>query len=240
MIEEMRAVCKDMAHAMGLVLFPRGCAGCGEPHEVLCVKCARLFSKRYTFALAGTVLGEGFASARYEGPVRHAILAWKDHGDEECDGPFADIMAALLCRDECLARLRGYGHVLVVPTPSSPRSIRARGRDHMMPLARSLARALREQGVDAKACGALEMRGMHGKSVQTRSARQRSRRVAGHIDVSKRMRTALLERRDLAVIIVDDIVTSGATMRACVQAFRNIEVPVFGAASLAYAPATGT
>lgn len=49
------------------------------------------------------------------GTVRRAVLAWKDHGDEECDRAFADAYAALQKR---LALLTSFvirhGHAMML------------------------------------------------------------------------------------------------------------------------------
>ena len=70
--------------------------------------------------------------------------------------------------------------VVVVPAPSSPASIRRRGRKHMMPIAKHLAGFLREEtGCEVTVRDALENRGVKGKSVQTSGAAQRSQRLKG-------------------------------------------------------------
>ncbi len=78
------------------VLFSRGCAGCGALDEVLCGTCMRGLVQPVCFDLPATVCGIGMACGSYHGPLRRAVLAWKDHGDAECDGPFSDAMVALL------------------------------------------------------------------------------------------------------------------------------------------------
>ena len=71
------------------VLLPRGCAGCDMPDAVLCDDCRASGGGFMSFAMPGTVSGRAIACGAYRGPLRRAILRWKDHGDEECDGPFA-------------------------------------------------------------------------------------------------------------------------------------------------------
>lgn len=69
------------------VLLPRGCAGCDMPDAVLCDDCRAsgggFMVVRYAWA---TVSGRAIGLRRISRPLRRAILRWKDHGDEECDG----------------------------------------------------------------------------------------------------------------------------------------------------------
>ena len=109
------------------VLFSRGCAGCDAPDEVLCGTCMRGLVQPVCFDLPATVCGIGMACGSYHGPLRRAVLAWKDHGDAECDGPFSDAMVALLQAEPLRSTLDQVGAVAVVPAPSSWRSICTRG-----------------------------------------------------------------------------------------------------------------
>ena len=78
------------------LLFPRGCAGCDAPDEVLCAACWALFAQcRERDADSGGGARIWSASI-YQGAVRRAILDWKDHDDTELDGPFGRIMVSLL------------------------------------------------------------------------------------------------------------------------------------------------
>lgn len=88
----------SMARACSMVvnlLFPRGCAGCDKPDEVLCEACRALFSQPTAQSFDGVAMQRWFACGWYRGTVRRAVLAWKDHGDEECDRAFADAICAL-------------------------------------------------------------------------------------------------------------------------------------------------
>ncbi len=226
--------------------------------------------------MPGTSMGRGYACAWYRGVVRRVILGWKDHHDEECDGPLSEAMAVLAvrclqatvdgmrtvlvvpapsssasvhrrgrrhtvvlaaavaraCRDMGVlqATVDGMRTVLVVPAPSSSASVHRRGRRHTVVLAAAVARACRDMGVDARVVPLLTMDHVRGRSVQMGGG-QRSRRVSGRIAVR---RPELC--RHAHVIVVDDIVTTGATMRQCVDALRSSGAQVVTCLSVAYTP----
>ncbi|MBT1174844.1 ComF family protein [Bifidobacterium sp. LC6] len=222
------------------VLFPRGCAGCDMPDAVLCPECMSRFSYcRIRDLTAGRgVRGAeplpAWASAIYQGAVRHAILAWKDHDDVELDAAFASIMTALTMRTPIGEMCNNTAaSVLVVPLPSSRGSMRKRGRWHTLPLAQAVADTLCQQGIDATMAPMLRNMASAGRSVQQISAAQRASRIGGNI----RLAPQYAESRDYdnhpAVILVDDIITTGSTMRQCAQVCRRAGYRVVGALALA-------
>lgn len=222
-----RAVRRVVGALVGVVL-PRGCAGCGVPDVVLCGECASGFLMPQRRAMRGVVTGECDGCGVYRSRVRRAVLRWKDHGDEECTSAFARLLCRLMVDRGMVARC--MGGVLIVPLPSSPRSVRMRGRWHMLPLARRLAMVLRGLGVDARVATPLRMSGVMGKAVQTVGAGRREDRAR---EALHRASCAVIEGR--RVIVLDDIVTTGATMRRAVHLLREGRAEVVAALALAHA-----
>ncbi|WEV64658.1 phosphoribosyltransferase family protein [Bifidobacterium sp. ESL0732] len=197
------------------LLLPRGCAGCDKPDEVLCSSCMLLFRHVYRKVLPGDV-GRCYGCSWYQGAVRHAILDWKDHGDEECDCDFASVLVDLALK--VLERPTSYGRIRIlslVPAPSSAASMHRRGRWQTLPLTRLMARRLNDHGFSAEVRPVLKLEGVYGKSVQASGAASRSRRIEGHVQV-----VGDLRGDDSLFIVVDDIVTTGATMGQCISALR--------------------
>lgn len=217
------------------LLLPRGCAGCDAPDQVLCPRCRSLFARAYRREFPVGMLGFLYACARYEGPVRHAVLAWKDHGDVECDHVFGAILGDLVVSmlSGRVMTVMTADAVVVVPAPSSLRSMRARQRWHTLALARSVAAVLRTHGVDARMRAILRTRGISHKSVETVTAAQRADRIGGHIEV--RCKKPL---DGIAVVIVDDIVTTGSTMRQCARVLQAAGAHVVTGFVLAQTPRT--
>ena len=140
-----------MAAMIADLMFPRGCAGCDCPDAVLCVECRKLFHQHVERSLPSVVMDRWFACGWYRGSVRRAILSWKDHGDEECDGPLCEMLHDLARSCGLIDLLRGGvpydGPILIIPAPSSRHSVRQRGRRHMMQLSKRLARDVRGTGL---------------------------------------------------------------------------------------------
>lgn len=91
--------------AVSFVLFPRGCAGCDAPDEVLCRQCTEEFRQHPVRPVSAPVRsGEVWACAWYRGSARQAVLRWKDHGDEEADAPLCALLRELVQRRAALLR----------------------------------------------------------------------------------------------------------------------------------------
>lgn len=140
----------------------------------------------------------------------------------ELDREFMRIMATNVAVSRRGARLwhafarevaRGCD-VLVVPAPSSAASLRARGRFQTMPLATAVASELQVHGVPAVVADVLHMTGVTGKSVMQSGSADRARRIKGHVSAD-----GGIEGR--VVVLVDDIMTSGATLAECAHAISE-------------------
>ena len=124
--------------------------------------------------------------------------------------------------------------ILVVPAPSSPQSMRARGRRHLWPLAKAIASELAYGGAESCAVNALGISRVHGKAVETNNASGRAARLKERLEVAD---PGLIAGK--SVLILDDIVTTGTTMRRCAEAIRGAGGQVIGGIALAAVPPPG-
>jgi predicted amidophosphoribosyltransferase len=155
-------------------------------------------------------------------------LAWKDHGDEECDGPLSAALADLV-RMVLLTDRPGSKRVVLVPAPSSRASMRKRGRWQMLPVTRKMKSVLCDFGFQAEVRPALRLVGVRGKSVQTSGSSARSDRITGHVRLVDGAVSGI--GADATVVVVDDIVTTGATMGQCAHVLETAcDAYVVGAA----------
>lgn len=236
-----------------MVVLPRGCAGCGEPDSVLCADCRALFtvwpSRQFPGLPGGTL-----ACARYSGRARSAVLAWKDHDDRECDTVFARYLAFAV--DMMLGRLGasdapcdsgadsgsvGGRRVTLVPVPSSGRSVRARGRPHMTVLSHAVCRLLCEEyGYDVVIADVLTVARHGGRSVSLSSAQQRHDRMSDRFRIRGRLHDGGCRDAGAGtVILLDDIITTGSTLRGCADVLAAAGIHVSAAIALADTPPRG-
>ena len=167
------------------MLLNASCAGCNQPGDVLCRRC------RFTLASTPTRKGDGGVTAAFsfEGAARQVVLGLKYRNRRAVARHLAHSM---------VRRLHLPAVDLVTWAPTSPGHARVRGFDQAELLARAVAKEL---GVP---CRRLLYRA-HGPA---QTGRTRAERLHGP---SFRARS---RRSGLHVLLVDDVVTTGATMVA--------------------------
>lgn len=207
-----RALREAALDALAWVL-PTECAGCGAPDRMLCDACRARTVPDPVVARAGGL--RVVAGAAYVGPVRHALLALKD-GRTSTASALAPLLVAALA-----AAGAGAG-VELAPVPSTRAAMRRRGFDPvLLVLARTGVRPSRV------------LRTARAHRVQKGLGREeRQRNLRG----VHRARGPLPGRRFL---LVDDVVTTGATIAEAARAIREAGGEVVGAVAIAATPRLG-
>ena len=210
--------------------LPAICAGCGSGAGLICPRCAPAFGEPARPAWpvpAPAGLPPPWAVAEYAGPVRAAVVAHKEHGRLGLVRP----LGAALARAALAAQGQAgpSAPLLLVPAPSRPAAVRARGHDHTVRLAWRAAAVLRRQGVDASVLAVLRVRGGIVDQAGL-SASQRAANLAGAHRVPGHLGRLVSGRR---LVLVDDVVTSGATLAEAARALRAAGAEVTGAALVA-------
>jgi predicted amidophosphoribosyltransferase len=190
-----------MRSILDLVL-PNHCAGCDAPAAAWCADCAATLG---LFVVGRPGAGPAYALAEYAGPARRAVLAYKEKGRRELAAPLGRALA------DALMTIRA-GPFALVPAPSRPAAARARYGQHMTAVARACAEALARGGERARVAPVLRLSGRARDSVGL----DPDERVAN-------LRGRLRHRgRPLAkAVLLDDVITTGATAAACVAALAE-------------------
>ena len=216
-----------LAGLVDLVL-PSTCAGCGVDGPALCPVCAApLRGPAHPTRPDPPPVGlpPAWAVATYAGPVRAAVVAHKEEGRRALCHPLAEALA----RSVGAAAAGASGPVLLVPAPSRGAAVRARGHDPTRRLARDAGALLRRDGLDLDVVTGLRVR--PGTLDQAGlSAAERSANVAGAMRVT---RPGARLVRGRTVVVVDDVVTSGATLAEAARSLRAAGADVAGAAVVA-------
>jgi predicted amidophosphoribosyltransferase len=210
-------VLADVPLALLDLVLPRTCAGCRLPGRALCAGCAADLARgahltRPQPCPPGLPLLA--AAARYDGAVRAVLLAHKEQGRLGLVRPLGAALAG------AVALLAPPSGAVLVPVPSSPAAVRERGQDHARRLARAAGRraGLRVVPLLVPRRAVADQAGL--------DAAGRAANLAG----------ALVSRRRLdgrVVVVVDDVVTTGATLAEAARALRAAGATVHGAAVVA-------
>jgi predicted amidophosphoribosyltransferase len=207
------------------LILPLECGGCGAPATRWCDACALELSvaadQPHVVNPRVDPQVPVFALGRYAGTRRQAILAVKEHARGDLVAPLARALAV------GVHRLLTWGLVetplTIVPAPTRRSAARRRGGDPVTRLARVAVAGHPEVSV----VQALRMKALTRDSVGLGTA-ARERNVAGRV----------LSRGQLPgteVLIVDDIVTTGATAAESVRVLRAAGVRVAAVLAIAVA-----
>lgn len=190
-----------LLHAVAEGLVPSLCAACGRscrPGAVVCTRCSRRLAAAAPLSTRGTAgLDSAWSSAPHEGVARDLVVALKFRRLL----PVADLIAERMHWLAPGSLLSGA----IVPVPTAPLRSLGRGFDP----AAEIATALGERsGLPLSAC--LVRRGggrQVGKPRRERVGHPPNIRVKGEAPRS--------------VLLVDDVLTTGATLAACSRALRS-------------------
>lgn len=207
------------------------CVGCGSPGRLLCVACRGAFpvEPRLSWPTPTPAgLAQPWAAGDYADPLRAAIVGHKEHRLFGLREPLAELLAVSVA-----AAAPATGPVVLVPVPSRPATVRARGYDATYALARRTATLLRAAGYDAAVHRLLVTRGGVADQAGLDSA-ARFENLAGSLHCpSAGLRRLRAWRGAARVVVCDDVLTTGATAREAQRALEAVGLGVRGIATVA-------
>lgn len=234
--------------------LPRTCGGCGALGVKWCVECDAEVAGRITTRASGLLGPTGrppgfpitWSAATYEGPLRKALVAYKDQDRRDLRPILARLLswalmsASAAVRDHPGRSLDDGGidgdererPLTVVPIPSTPRSRRERGDDPLRDLVACAIRGTSGVGTPPHVTPALRMhRRIHDQVGLTR--RQRITNLTGAMSVDPGFSERLGGQ---VVVLADDVVTTGATLSEAARVLRGAGCRRVVAATVANAP----
>ncbi|WTQ47258.1 ComF family protein [Actinacidiphila glaucinigra] len=237
---------------MSGLLLPAECAGCGAPRTVLCEECGAALHEPGAREVRPDAPPEGlpavWAATVYADQPRAVLLAHKERGALGLARPLGEALAGAV-----YAAVRGGGGggapetrrreagltltpptltpptlppFLLVPVPSSRRAVAARGHDATRRLALAAAADLRRDGLTVRVAAVLRQR----RAVADQSglgARDRPANLSGALTA---VRGADRLLRTAPVVLVDDLMTTGASLAAAARAVEEAGGRVLAAA----------
>lgn len=201
------------------LVFPPRCPGCRAGGVLLCARCMeRCRRLRITDPPPGRRSGSLLATVnglyQYDAPLREAIFLFKYRRRRAMAAPLGALMLEAL-------PVHAQTCEAIVPVPLHPSRLRERGFNQSALLADAVAAAL-------------------GRTVDERLARVRETPHQVGCDSGQReanVRDAFAWQAGAAapgvVLLIDDVLTTSATMRACARALRSSGTQVVHGLALA-------
>jgi ComF family protein len=189
-------ICGRCEQALSPIEAQNRCVVCSIPLISELERCTRCSERLFSFTC-------NFSLYEYRGPIRQIISQFKFSNRRSLAGLIAGLLYPEL--------ERRYPDLPVIPVPGSRRSVRRRGWDPMLEVARALRRS---RGTEILT-PLMRTRGAAQKGLHYR---ERMENIRGTIQLNRGSRCGAGLRRP--VVLLDDIFTSGATADECTRILR--------------------
>ncbi|MQS07489.1 ComF family protein [Streptomyces alkaliphilus] len=206
------------------LVLPAACAGCAGRGALLCGPCRGLLTREGPRRIRPRPEPPGLppvlAAAVYADQTRAVLLAHKERGRLPLAGPLGVALAGAVWAAVSAARARPRPGELVrlVPIPSERAAVARRGHDPVLRIARAAAACLRRSGHGARVVPCLGRSRPAADQVGLGAA-ERWENLAGAL-VAVRPPASTVTGSG-PVVLVDDLITTGATLAEAARALRE-------------------
>jgi predicted amidophosphoribosyltransferase len=201
------------------LVFDSSCIGCGQSSTAICESCRvslRIDAERLS--------GETFpiySGIPYGDAAAHVVLAAKEDGNRLARNLLTTSIVESL--ELLISEWDPRPGFSLVPIPSSGRSIRRRGGDFLTPIINDATRMIRDRrkGIEIDSHKSLNLtRRVRDQSKLTATERIENLRAAFEFSGSK---------PNWPIVVIDDVVTTGSTLREALRALQERNLTVVGA-----------
>lgn len=231
MLKTIAAALQDFSH----LFFPHNCLGCGtdvlENDAELCIKCfselpatgfleqpGNLVEKIFYGRIEVEQAGSAFYFTK-DSTIQHMMIELKYRGNKNAGLYMGKLLGAQL------AQCGRFENVdIVVPLPLNPKKEKRRGYNQAMVIAEGM-----QTGWDKPIAGKAVGRKLF---TETQTQKGRVDRWQNMQDVFEVKDAATLEGKH--ILLVDDVVTTGASLEACASAILAVAGAKISIATVAY------
>ena len=208
------------------LIFPSRCIGCSQLGISICSSCRKNWHP-HIYHRTLNVLGNSYpviSAIEYSPIASRVLLKAKESNQGAADQLLISAIAHSL---RYFSKKYGIGNLVAIPSRRS--ATRKRGRDFMQEITKSVATLERLNTLEIL---------QHQRAVQDQSrlnSHQRTSNIAGAFSTLINLSKSAGPGNTGPLIIVDDLVTTGATLAEAIRALRTSGFTVIGAVTGAVA-----
>ena len=196
-------------HELGQLIFPIRCFGCNKIGLSICSTCRREWHPHYYLRHIASL--KVHSAIIYSPTASKILLAAKENGIKGADALIVESIIHVLSQAD-FSDL----DIALVPIPSSLLAKRRRGRGFIIDIVGQIA-----QQTSLPVINALEL----ARPVRDQSGLHSAQR-AKNMNGAMRLRAGVIPKADL--VLIDDVVTTGATLREAARALTAAGCHVVG------------
>ena len=212
------------------LIFPSRCIGCSQLGISICSVCRSSWHP-HVYLREVTVLGANYpvVSAVQYSPIASRVLL----SAKESNISAADILLTNAISNSLNYFMKHFGGSHLISIPSRRSATRKRGRNFLNEITEEVAKA---SNFNIEVCKIELLK--HSRKVRDQSAlnsKQRLANISGALVVSRKMTLNKGSGNIGPLIVVDDLITTGATLAEAIRALRTAGFEVKGAVTGAVA-----
>ena len=197
------------------LLFPISCISCAAPDYWLCSLC----QKEWKVSTKKSYIGRNllYFKTDYSSKTAAVILSAKENNNLAAVNLLAESISQSILY--AIEDLEIKGDISLVTIPSSPSAIRRRGRNHIQVLAVEVQKYLGAKAVTSNILTILTQR----KNTKDQSGLNSRQRIENTYEM---FRATSCENSQGAIFLIDDLVTTGASIMEGIRALFEAKITV--------------